>query len=655
MSEQIDVLLHENRCFPPPSDFAQNAHIKSFSEYEILYRESIRDPETFWAKMAQEHVSFFKKWDHVLEFKDFHASWFSGAELNVAHNCLDRHSNQNKIALIWEGENGQKRTFTYAQLKDEVNRAANMLTQLDVGAEAQKGKGEKNGVAIYMPLIPEAVIAMLACTRIGATHTVIFGGFSAQALRDRINSSECKVLLTADGGYRKGTIVPTKQIADEACRETPTIKNIIVVQHTRETVSMQLHRDQYWHTLLDEQPTQCPSAHVPAEHPLFILYTSGTTGKPKGLLHTTAGYFLSVTMSSKYVFDLKPNDILWCSADVGWITGHSYLVYGPLSNGATVFLYEGALTHPTPDRVWDMIAQHKISIFYTAPTAIRSFIRLGNEWPKKHDLSHLRLLGSVGEPINPEAWMWYHSVIGGERCPIIDTWWQTETGSMAITPLPGAVATKPGSATFPFFGYDVAILKKDGSKVGPQEGGFLCIQKPWPSMARTIVDDHDRYKKTYWQEIEGVYFTGDGARQDADGYYWIVGRIDDVLNVSGHRLGTMEVESVVVQHPNVAECAVVGRPDSIKGQGIVIFVTLKSNAQALDKVKDEIKKLVEKEIGAIARPDEIRLTDALPKTRSGKIMRRLLRELASQGTITGDTTTLEDFSVIEKLKTSDED
>lgn len=655
MSEQIEAVLHETRCFPPPSHFAKTAHIKNVAEYEKMYHTSIRDPDVFWAQMANDHLSFFKKWDHVLEFNDHRAKWFEGAELNVAYNCLDRHTDQNKIALIWEGENGEKRTFTYAQLKDDVSRAANMLKQLGVGAEEQRGKGEKNGVAIYMPLIPEAIIAMLACARIGATHTVIFGGFSAQALRDRINSSGCKVLLTADGGYRKGSIVPTKHIADDACNETPSIQKIVVVQRTHEHVYMKPERDAYWHILLSQQSPHCPPTHVPAEHPLFILYTSGTTGKPKGLLHTTAGYLLSVTLSSKYVFDLKPQDVLWCSADVGWITGHSYLAYGPLSNGATVFLYEGALTHPAPDRVWKMIADHRVSIFYTAPTAIRSFIRLGNEWPQKHDLSGLRLLGSVGEPINPEAWMWYHTVIGHERCPIIDTWWQTETGSMAITPLPGAIATKPGSATVPFFGYDVAILKKDGSQVAPQEGGFLCIKKPWPSMARTIVDDHERYKKTYWQEIEGVYFTGDGARQDADGYYWIVGRIDDVLNVSGHRLGTMEVESVVVQHPNVAECAVVGRPDPIKGQGIVVFATLKSNAHAVDTVRDEIKKLVEKEIGAIARPDDIRLTDALPKTRSGKIMRRLLRELAAQGTITGDTTTLEDFSVIEKLKAQDDD
>lgn len=646
----IDSLLHENRKFHPNKEFSKNYVMKDLNTYKKMYNSSIKNPKSFWEKMAVSHLTFFKKWRNVFKWKDYRAEWFSGATINVSYNCIDRHlmtERKNKAALIWEGEPGDTRTLTYQQLYLEVSRCANMLISLGLKP------GDK--AAIYMPLIPEAVIAMLACARVGVTHTVVFGGFSSNSLRDRIQDSACQILFTADGGFRKGNTIKMKEIVDEACTETPTIKNVIVVKRTGEKVNMKAERDLWWHELSQKQLNHSEAIPLAAEHPLFILYTSGTTGKPKGLLHTTAGYLLGTTVTTKYLFDIKDTDIYWCTADVGWITGHSYVVYGPLSNGATVFMYEGAPTFPEGDRFWKMIAAHKITTLYTAPTAIRAFIRLGNEGPLKHDLSSLRLLGTVGEPINPEAWIWYYEVIGKKKCPIVDTWWQTETGAAMISPFPGVMPTKPGSATLPFFGIEPAILKKDGSFAKRTDGGYLCIKKPWPYMARTIYGDHERYKKTYWKEIEGCYFTGDGAHQDKDGYYWIMGRVDDVINVSGHRLGTMEIESAAVHHSDIAECAVVGRPDPIKGQGIVAFITLKKSVTVNNYLKDDISKFIIKEIGSLARPDEIRFTDALPKTRSGKIMRRLLRELATTGSIKGDTTTLEDFSVLEKLREKDEE
>ncbi len=646
----IENLLHENRKFKPQKKSFSHYFLQDMSHYLKLYKNSIKNPESFWTRMASEHLDFFKKWKKVFEWKDCKAQWFLGATLNVSYNCLDRHvqsDRKNKAALIWEGEPGETRTLTYLQLSLEVAKCANMLKGIGLH------KGDK--IAIYMPLIPEAVIAMLACTRIGVVHTVVFGGFSSSSLRDRILDSNCKALITADGGFRKGSAVKMKEMADEALKETPSIKNVIVVKRTHEKVKMFPKRDIWWHELAENYSDSCVAEQLAAEHPLFILYTSGTTGKPKGLMHTTAGYLLGVTLTTKYLFDIKETDIFWCTADVGWVTGHSYLVYGPLSCGATVFMYEGAPIYPEPDRFWKMIAKHKVTILYTAPTAIRSFIRLGKELPKKHDLSSLRLLGTVGEPINPEAWIWYYEVIGNKKCPIVDTWWQTETGAVMIAPFSGVTPTKPGSATLPMFGIEPIILNKDGTPAKKKDGGFLCIKKPWPYMARTIYGDHERYKKTYWQEIEGVYFTGDGARQDKEGYFWIMGRVDDVINVSGHRLGTMEIESAAVEHPLVAECAVVGRPDAIKGQGIVAFITLKKSANINPMLKEEIAKFIIKQIGALARPDEIRFSDSLPKTRSGKIMRRLLRELATTGDIKGDTTTLEDFSVLEKLREKDED
>ncbi|WP_397601521.1 acetate--CoA ligase [Silvanigrella sp.] len=646
----IDSLLKENRKFIPNKKFSENYILKDYNTYKRMYNSSIKNPKEFWEKMAATHLVFFKKWRSVFKWKDYKAEWFIGATLNVSYNCLDRHVNsdrKNKAALIWEGEPGEVRTYTYQQLYSEVMKCANMLKSLGMVA------GDK--AAIYMPLIPEAMIAMLACTRIGVVHTVVFGGFSSNSLRDRIQDSGCKILFTADGGFRKGSVVKMKEMADQALLETPTIKNVIVVKRTSEKVNMKTGRDLWWHEYSAKQAKVCEAIPLSSEHPLFILYTSGTTGKPKGLLHTTAGYLLGATVTTKYLFDIKETDIYWCTADVGWITGHSYVVYGPLSNGATVFMYEGAPTFPEPDRFWKMISDHKVTTLYTAPTAIRSFIRLGNEYPLKHDLSSLRLLGTVGEPINPEAWIWYNEVIGKKKCPIVDTWWQTETGAAMIAPFPGIMATKPGSATNPFFGIEPLILKKDGTKAKGNEGGYLCIKNPWPYMARTIYGDHERYKKTYWKEIEGHYFTGDGAHQDKEGYFWIMGRVDDVINVSGHRLGTMEIESAAVHHPSIAECAVVGRPDPIKGQGIVAFITLKKSEKVNSHLKDDISKFIAKEIGTLAKPDDIRFTEALPKTRSGKIMRRLLRELATTGVIKGDTTTLEDFSVLEKLREKDEE
>jgi len=644
----IESTLQETRIFPPPADFAANAHIKSFAEYERIYAKAAEDPEAFWASAA-ENLHWFKKWDTILKWNEPHAEWFVGGKINASYNCLDRHlatPRKNKAAIIWEGEPGETRTLTYQQLHRQVSKFANVM----------KKTGIKTGdrVALYMPLVPELAIAMLACARIGATHTVIFGGFSADAIRDRVNDCECKLIVTADGGYRRGSEIKLKETVDEAAQECPGVKNVIVFKRTASKINMKIGRDYWWHELMETVNDDCPAEELDSEHPLFILYTSGTTGKPKGILHTTGGYMTGTYITSKWIFDLRDEDTYWCTADIGWVTGHSYVVYGPLANGATVFMYEGAPNHPEPDRFWRLVERHKINILYTAPTAIRAFIKWGEQYPLKHDLSSLRLLGTVGEPINPEAWMWYHTIIGKERCPIVDTWWQTETGAIMISPLPGATPTVPGTATRPFPGITMDIQTKAGKSVPKGEGGYLVVTKPFPSMLRTIWGDDERYKKTYWSEIPGVYFAGDGARRDEHGYFWIMGRVDDVINVSGHRLGTAEVESALVSHPAVAEAAVVGKPDELKGQAIAAFVTLEGGRTGNEDLKTELRAHVAKEIGALAKPDDIRFTDALPKTRSGKIMRRLLRELAAGNRIAGDVTTLEDFSVLEKLREDEE-
>jgi acetyl-CoA synthetase len=644
----IESVLQESRLFPPHADFIARAHVKGMDEYERMYAEAEADPEAFWAAQA-ESLDWFKRWDKVLEWNLPHAKWFVGGELNVAHNCLDRHLStwrRNKAAIIWEGEPGEQRTLTYQQLHYEVCRFANVLKRQGV----QKG----DRVALYMPLVPELAIAMLACARIGAPHSIVFGGFSADALKDRINDAGCKVVVTADGGFRRGAEIKLKAAVDEALRATPTIEKCIVVRRTGSQIHMQPGRDHWWHEMMETVDANCPAEPLDSEHPLYILYTSGTTGKPKGILHTTGGYLTQVAYTTKLVFDLKDEDVYWCTADIGWVTGHSYVVYGPLANGATTLMYEGAPNWPQPDRFWQLIDKYQVNVFYTAPTAIRAFIKWGEQWVLKHDLSSLRLLGTVGEPINPEAWMWYHQTIGKGHCPIVDTWWQTETGAIMISPLPGATPTKPGTATRPLPGISVDVWTKEGKPVGTNEGGYLVIKRPWPSMLRTIWGDDERYRQQYWSEIPGVYFAGDGARRDEHGYFWIMGRVDDVLNVSGHRLGTAEVESALVSHPTVAEAAVVGKPDEIKGSAIVAFVTLEGGRTGSEELKKELREHVAKEIGALAKPDDIRFTDALPKTRSGKIMRRLLRELAATGAVAGDTTTLEDFSVLEKLREDDE-
>jgi acetyl-CoA synthetase len=648
VTRNIESLQQEERVFLPPPSFSEQAHIKSMEQLERLRAQATADPEAFWARMAEE-LHWFKKWDNVLKWEPPHAEWFVGGKINISYNCLDRHLStwrRNKAALIWEGEPGDQRTLTYQQLHTEVCKFANVLKRAGV----QRG----DRIALYMPLIPELAISMLACARIGATHSVIFGGFSSAALIDRINDASCRVVVTADGGWRRGNEVKLKAAVDEALKETPSVNACIVVRRTAAPLHMKAGRDYWWHELMETVDAKCPSEELDSEHPLYILYTSGTTGKPKGILHTTAGYLLQSHLTSKWIFDLKDEDIYWCTADIGWVTGHSYVVYGPLSNGATVLMYEGAPNHPEPDRFWSIIERHRVNILYTAPTAIRAFIKWGEHWPLKHDLSSLRLLGTVGEPINPEAWMWYREIIGKGRCPIVDTWWQTETGAIMITPLPGATPTKPGSATKPFPGVEADVMTRDGKPVGANEGGYLVIKRPWPSMLRTIWGDDERYREQYWSQIEGVYFAGDGARRDTDGYFWIMGRIDDVINVSGHRLGTAEVESALVSHEAVAEAAVVGRPDDLKGSAIVAFVTLEGTHKASDQLKGELRTHVAKEIGALARPDEIRFSDTLPKTRSGKIMRRLLREIATSGSVAGDVTTLEDFSVLEKLRAEEE-
>ena len=647
-STNITSVLKETRQFAPPAAFAEQAHVKSLAEYERLWQRAKDDPEAFWAEQA-EGLHWFSRWHKVLEWNEPHVQWFAGGKLNVSYNCLDRHvqgPRKNKAALVWEGEPGDTRVLRYQDLHREVCKFANVLKKL--------GLKPGDRVTIYMPMVPEAVVSMLACARIGATHSVVFGGFSADAVADRNNDAKSRLLITADGGWRRGKVVPLKQNVDMALEKSPTVETCVVFNRCNQPVEMKPGRDHWWHELMAEASDVCPAEPLDSEHPLFILYTSGSTGKPKGVLHTTAGYLLGTSLTHQWVFDLKEDDTYWCTADIGWVTGHSYIVYGPLANGATTVMYEGAPNHPHEGRFWSIIEKYRVNIFYTAPTAIRAFMKWGDQWPKGYDLSSLRLLGTVGEPINPEAWMWYHETIGGKRCPIVDTWWQTETGMILITPLPGAVAAKPGSATRPFPGVVADIVDKQGNSLPANQGGLLVVRKPWPAMMRTIFGDDERYKQQYWSQVPHCYFTADGARKDEDGYFWIMGRVDDVLNVAGHRLSTMEVESALVHHPKVAEAAVVGRPDDIKGEGIACFVTLRTGNDPNEKLKQELRDHVVKEIGALARPDEIRFTDTLPKTRSGKIMRRLLRDIASGKQTVGDTTTLEDYSVLSRLREEEE-
>ena len=644
----IDSILTEKRSFPPPPEF-KSAHIRNKEEYDKICARAAADPEGFWADVARE-LHWFEPWNKVLEWDIPWAKWFLGGKINLSYNCLDRHVEtwrRNKAALIWESEPGEVRTYTYQQLLIEVKKFANVLKSLGIKA------GDR--VAIYMGMCPELPIAMLACARIGAPHSVIFGGFSANALVDRITDQEAVAVITQDSSYRRGGEVKLKATVDEALHRCPTVKHVVVYKRSGCEVDWREGRDHWWHERMADASDNCPAEPLDAEHPLYILYTSGTTGKPKGIVHTTGGYSVGTYITAKWVFDLKDDDVYWCTADIGWVTGHSYIVYGPLQNGATVLMYEGAPNWPEFDRFWAIVEKHKVNTLYTAPTAIRTFIKWGDEWPKKHDLSSLRLLGTVGEPINPEAWMWYREVIGGNRCPIVDTWWQTETGMIMITPIPGAVATKPGSGTRPFPGVSAEVVTRTGERVPLGSGGYLVIKKPWPAMLRTVYGDPDRYIRQYWSDIQGVYFTGDGAREDQDGYFWIMGRVDDVLNVSGHRLSTMEIESALVAHEKVAEAAVVGRPDEMKGQAVAAFVTLEMGHEPSPQLKEELRLWVAKEIGAMAKPDDIRFTDQLPKTRSGKIMRRLLRELASSGEVKGDITTLEDLGVISRLQQQDEE
>ena len=650
MTDQtITSVSRESRIFKPSAEFKSQANLGSYATYRRLHAESVNAPDKFWAKRAKEFLFWRKPFSSVLKWKAPHAKWFSGGYLNVSENCLDRHATgarANKAAIIFEGEPGDVKTITYAQLHREVCKCANQLESLGLK------KGDR--VAIYMPMVPEAAVAMLACARIGVIHTVIFGGFSSEAIKDRVNDCQAKVIITADGSYRRGKLVELKANVDRAATATPTVQHVIVLKRAGNEVPMTPGRDRWWHELMAGASSVHKAKPFESETPLFILYTSGSTGKPKGVLHTSAGYLLGTTMTSYYVFDLKESDVYWCTADIGWITGHSYVVYGPLSCGATVLMYEGAPNHPAPDRFWDIIDRHGVTIFYTAPTAIRAFMRWGDDYVKKYSLASLRLLGSVGEPINPEAWMWYHTLIGKKRCPIVDTWWQTETGAIMVTPLPGAIPTKPGSCTLPFFGVVPKVLDEQGNEAPKNGGGKLFLTQPWPSMLRTLWNDDERFRKQYWSELPGLYFCGDGARKDKDGYLWVVGRIDDVLNVSGHRIGTAEIESALVSHPAVAEAAAVGRPDEMKGQSLVVFVTLKGTHTASPQLKEDLRAHVGKEIGSLAKPDDVRFAAGLPKTRSGKIMRRLLKELATSGDIKGDTTTLEDFSVISALKSDEE-
>lgn len=647
-AKQIANVMNETRVFPPSPEFVSHAAIGSMDAYQALYDASIADPIGFWAEQAREHLHWFEPFHTCLEWNEPFAKWFLGGKTNVSYNCLDAHvlaGRGDRVAFHWEGEPGDKRTLTYSDLLAEVSRFASALTKLGI----QKG----DRVSIYMPMVPELPIAMLACARIGAIHSVIFGGFSAEAIADRNNDAQAKLIITADGGWRRGKVLGLKQTVDEALAKSPSVEHCIVLKRVDQPTPMTAGRDRWWHELVASEPANFPAVPLDSEDSLFILYTSGSTGKPKGIRHTTAGYNLYAKRTFQWVFDHRESDIFWCTADCGWITGHSYIVYGPLSAGATQILYEGAPNWPHEDRFWDIIERYRVTTLYTAPTAIRAFIKWGDHHVDKHDLSSLRLLGSVGEGINPEAWMWYYEKIGGGRCPIVDTWWQTETGGIMMSPLPGAIACKPGSCTKPLPGIIPRILHNDLSEVGANEGGMLCIDKPWPGMLRGIWGDDDRFREAYWSRVPHMYLTGDNARRDEDGYYWIMGRIDDVINVSGHRLSTIEIESALVSHPNVAEAAAVGRPDEIKGQGIAVFVTLK-NHDPSDSMRDELKRHVRKEIGALAVPDDVRFTTALPKTRSGKIMRRLLRDIAAGKDSAQDTSTLEDFTVLARLRSDEE-
>ncbi len=641
--DHLTTVLQEQRRFRPPDAFRQRARYGSLEAYQEAYRRSLDEPDAFWGEIADE-LHWFDRWDSVVSGELPQVRWFDGGTTNLSYNALDLQVERglaNKVALFWEGEPGDRRVLTYGHLLREVSAFANVLKSHGVG------RGDR--VAIYLPLVPEAVVAMLACARIGAVHSVVFGGFSAQALAERIEDGQAKVVVTADGGYRRGAVLPLKPAVDEALRRTSSVKHVFVVRRAKNDVDMEPGRDVWYQDAMRFASPVCPAEHLPAEHPAYVLYTSGSTGRPKGILHTVGGYQTFAYLTARAVFDLQPNDVYWCSADVGWVTGHSYVTYGPLLNGATQVIYEGAPTTPTPARFWEIIERYRVSVFYTAPTAIRAFMRLGEEHPAGRDLSSLRLLGTVGEPINPEAWMWYRRVIGGDRCPIVDTWWQTETGGIMITTLPGVHDAKPGSAGLPFFGVEPQVVDARGEPVEPGQGGYLVLKRSWPSMLRTIYGDDERFLRTYMSEVPGAYFAGDGARVDADGYFWIMGRVDDVLNVSGHRLGTMEIESALVSHPAVAEAAVVGRPDDLKGTAVVAFVTLEGGRQGNEKLRQELRQHVVKEIGAIARPEDLRFADALPKTRSGKIMRRLLRQVAVGENVTGDVSTLEDRAVVESL------
>jgi len=646
-SGQIDSVMEEDRLFPPSEEFAARCQLNSSEAYEKLYEEAKQDPVAFWERLGREELHWFKDFDQTLQWDEPFAKWFVGGETNASYNCLDSHleTRGNKAAIIWEGEPGDQRTLTYEQLHHEVCKFSNVLKQL--------GVGQGDVVSIYMPMVPELAIAMLSCARIGAIHSVIFAGFSAEAIADRNNDAAAKLQITSDAAWRRGKPLPLKATVDEALDKSPTVEKCVVLQRVGNDVEMQEGRDFWWHDLVDQVSADCPATPLDSENTLFILYTSGSTGKPKGIRHTTAGYSLFAKKTFEWVFECREEDIFWCTADCGWITGHSYIVYGPLAAGATVMMYEGAPNWPAENRFWELIEKYRVNILYTAPTAIRAFIKWGDEHVTKHDLSSLNLLGTVGEGINPEAWMWYHELVGGERCPIVDTWWQTETGGIMMSPLPGAIATKPGSCTKPLPGILPAIVDEQGEPVGENQGGMLVMTHPWPGMLRGIWGDDERYREQYWEKVPNNYLAGDNARVDKDGYYWIMGRIDDVINVSGHRLSTIEVESALVSHPNVAEAAAVGRPDEIKGQAIAVFVTL-LNAEPSDELRNELKQHVRKEIGALAQPDDIRFTGAVPKTRSGKIMRRLLRDIASGVETAGDTSTLEDYSVLAKLRDDEE-
>lgn len=644
----IATVMQEERLFPPSADFSTSSRIPSLEAYEQLWNEVATDPVTFWEKTGREELHWFEPFTETLRWNEPYAEWFVGGKTNVSYNCLDKHITEgcgDKTAILWEGEPGDTRTLTYKELLQEVCKFANSLKSLGIE------QGDR--VSIYMPMTPELVIAMLACARVGAVHSVVFAGFSAEAIADRNNDAEAVAIITANAGWRRGKVLPLKNTVDEALAKSPTVKHCIVLDRVESDVKWLEGRDHWWHDLMAEASDDCPAEPLDSEAPLFILYTSGSTGKPKGIKHTTAGYNLWAKKTFEWVFDHRDEDIYWCTADCGWITGHSYITYGPLSAGATCVVYEGAPNFPAEDRFWEIVEKYKVTSFYTAPTAIRAFIKWGNEHVEKHDLSSLRVLGTVGEGINPEAWMWYHTKIGAERCPIVDTWWQTETGGIMMSPLPGAIATKPGSCTKPLPGVIPKIIGEDGEEVGVDQGGMLTIDHPWPGMLRGIWGDDERFKEVYWSKVKGQYLAGDNARCDKDGYYWIMGRIDDVLNVSGHRLSTIEIESALVSHPAVAEAAAVGRPHDLKGEAIAVFVTLK-DAEPSDELRKELRQHVRTEIGALAQPDDVRFTGTLPKTRSGKIMRRLLRDIAAGKETVGDTTTLEDYTVLASIRKDDD-